>query len=97
MAMTADLVVGMTSMLLVEAHFLGCNVVSVQPERSGGGPLPSSVADEIVVIERTADVDDAIHASLETCERRATWRGTPIRSPATPRVVSLVRSLLRAR
>jgi hypothetical protein len=96
MAMAADLVVGMTSMLLVEAHFLACNVVSVQPERRGANPLPSSVTDEIVVIERTIDIDAALHASLARA-RHAPSSGPSVGAPAAPRVVSLVRSLLRAR
>lgn len=40
LAMAADLVIGMTSVLLVEAVLLGCSVVSLQPGRRSADPLP---------------------------------------------------------
>ena len=43
LALAADLVVGMTSMLLVEAHWMGCPTLSVQPGLNALDPLPAGL------------------------------------------------------
>lgn len=40
-ALAADVVVGMTSVFLLEAALLGCNVVSIQPDQQHADPLPA--------------------------------------------------------
>jgi hypothetical protein len=58
-ALAADLVVGMTSALLLQAALLGSRVVSVQPNLRGADPLPSNrlgLSDAVYQPEEVASV-----------------------------------------
>lgn len=54
----ADLVVGMTSMLLIEANAVGKPVISLQPGLRGEDPLVLSRHHYVEVVERMPDLDE---------------------------------------
>ena len=62
-AMSADLVVGMNSVLLLEACHLGCIVVSVQPGLIGDDSLPTNKIGASHAVYKA----DLIRKSLEEC------------------------------
>jgi len=61
--MSADLVVGMNSVLLLEACHLGCIVVSVQPGLIGDDSLPTNKMGASHAVYKA----DLIRKSLEEC------------------------------
>lgn len=97
-ALDADLVVGMTSMLLVEACYLGRPVVSIQPNRRQFGALPSQVLNRITAVYRREDIAAALERlSADPHEREiAASRAAAIEwaAPATPRVIDCVYAMI---
>jgi len=91
--MSADLVVGMTSMLLVEACLLGCPVVSLQPGLKGDDPLPTNHSGASVPVYASSEVPVVLRKMLDNtafrlaqARRQAEWRPLP---GATRRVADL--------
>jgi len=71
----ADLVIGMTTILLMEACYLGCTVASLQPGLSGKDPLPSNRLgcsipiyheEDIIPILQTLLLDETKRSKLRT-------------------------------
>jgi hypothetical protein len=62
--LAADVVVGMTSVLLVEACLLGCTVVSVQPGGNATDPLPTSRSGDSVAVYDVAELTGALRRAL---------------------------------
>ncbi len=62
----ADLVVGMTTMLLVEAALLGRPTVSIVPDPAEAGWLPTASCGLTPVIDRREDLAPALRAALRT-------------------------------
>ncbi len=94
----ADLVVGMSSVLLVEACLLGRPVVSLQPGLCRPDPLPTNRwgasaavyrGDEIGATVRRVLLDPAARAEL-----KARCAGLPVEPGATGRIVELVKQLI---
>ena len=93
-AMSCDLVVGMNSALLLEACFLGCPVLSVQPGLRGRDALPSNASGASVAVYTREGVAPALRTLLlddlwqqRHRARLADFRPTP---GATQRVVERV-------
>ena len=68
--MASDLVVGMNSILLVEACYLGGIVLSVQPELRRVDTLPTNRSGASVGVYREEDIDPAIESLLLDAEVR---------------------------
>lgn len=62
--MSADLVAGMNSNLLVEACYLGCIVVSLQPGLRGSDVLPTNGAGFSRAVYREADVEPELELMM---------------------------------
>ncbi len=60
----ADLVIGMTTMLLAEAAILGRPVLSVLPRASERGWLPAAIGPQLPVVTRRAEIGPAIDRLL---------------------------------
>lgn len=100
-AMASDIVVGMTSMLLVEACHLGCTVVSLQPNLRGADVLPTNVRGLIEVIYRREEIASTLErlAGDQTVRKAARLQPARAGPPplATPRVVDCVYSMISRR
>lgn len=73
-AMAADLVVGMTSVLLVEACLLGCVVVSLQPGLRGTDSLPTNRLGASKAIYSKAALEPVLEELIFSPEARAEVR-----------------------
>lgn len=99
--MSADLVVGMDTVLLVEAGWLGCPTLSFQPGRKS----PDSLVTNRLGIGRFCYDPSSLDGMLDTLLYHAdqrdaavrTMRGFQISPGATGRVTNLVLSLLRVK
>jgi hypothetical protein len=69
--MAADLVVGMNSILLVEAAFLGALAVSIQPSLVGEDVLPTNTTRATIPVYDAAQVDLTLRNLLTDAELRA--------------------------
>jgi hypothetical protein len=78
-AMSSDLVVGMTSMLLVEALQLGCRVVSLQPGRRGPEVFPPDIAARLRIATGERDIEPALAECLQASDREFAM---PVSAPA---------------
>ncbi len=98
--LAADLVTGMTTMLLVEACLLGCVVLSVQPGARLADALPTNRWGVSRGIYRAEDIEPALTSLLfdETARVDAVARTANIRIEpgAAKRIVHLLDSLLDA-
>jgi hypothetical protein len=96
--MAADLVVGMTSILLVEACHLGCAVLSLQPGAREPNilPVPAAAALSVVTDRRrvAAEVQSALSWSLQRSQAAPLGRAGP---SATARVAHCIYSMLGIR
>jgi hypothetical protein len=92
-ALSSDLVVGMTSMLLVEALQLGCRVVSLQPGRLGQEVFPAEVAAHMRIVLDPNAVESALKEELQA-PRTTGARAAPVREGATRRVVDEIYSMV---
>ena len=97
-AMASDLVTGMTTMLLVEACYLGCLVVSLQASLKCSDVLPTNRLGLSHAVYREDDVPDAIERMLFDDEVRRAFRsrleGLHRDEGATRRVVALIDRML---
>ena len=97
--LAADLVVGMNSVLLVEACHLGCPVLSLQPNLRGADPLPSNRLGVSRAVYVESEIAPAVRALLfDSAERRALLRKAADFQPpgdAARRVADLAEALLR--
>jgi UDP-N-acetylglucosamine 2-epimerase len=55
-ALASDLVTGMTSMFLVEASYLGCTVISLQPGHTKPDPLPTNRSGLSIAVYTDAEI-----------------------------------------
>ncbi|MBI4389227.1 MAG: hypothetical protein HY580_03525 [Nitrospinae bacterium] len=62
----SDLIVGMTSMLLVEAHLLGLNCVSYQPHETKGLKLPYGIN----ILKRPSDLQNLLNSKTFKVQNR---------------------------
>lgn len=96
---SADLVVGMNTVLLVEACHLGCIVVSLQPNTRGLDPLPTNREGISRAVYTEAEVPAVIANYLFDSETRAQALSRLARLPAAGHaaeaVADLAESLLR--
>lgn len=89
----ADLVVGMTTFLLVEAALLGRPTLAILPDAAHAAWLPSIAAGITPVAHRRAEIAAALDEGLENPpDRMAVDRAFP--AGATRRVAELVASML---
>lgn len=99
MALAADLVTGMTTMLLVEASLMGCPVVSLQPGLRGADVLPTNRSRVTRAVYKSADIEPEVDRMLFsagvqdaiTNQADKTHRIIP---DATNRVLQLIRDML---
>ncbi|HEY3902201.1 MAG TPA: hypothetical protein VGM54_26545 [Chthoniobacter sp.] len=95
---TADLVVGMNTALLIEACYLGCVVVSLQPGLNGTDPLPTNRLGFSRAVYSDREIAPTIRELLldASARRRATENLEHFRvdGNAAKRVTELVISLL---
>ena len=98
LVMAADLVLGMTSALLVEACYLGCIVGSIQPGLTGPDVLPTNAAGFSQGVYAAEDIKPAIQKLLlDPVVRRGLRRRAESLAPAsgaTRRVADLVYRIL---
>lgn len=98
-ALAADLVIGMTTALLVEASLLGCVVLAVQPGEDTINPLPPALGGATTVNELGA-VPEAVRKSLLDETYRARLRAASVEdvsAGATARVLALIQRTLKHR
>lgn len=95
----ADLVVGMNTVLLVEACHLGCLVVSLQPNMRGLDPLPTNRQDISRAVYTEAEifptVRDHLFDSVTRTRALAKLAILPAAGHAADAVADLAESLLR--
>jgi hypothetical protein len=96
--LAADLVTGMTTMLLVEACLLGCIVLSVQPGLRFADALPTNRWGVSRAVYREEDIEPSLVSLLfdETARAEAAARTAKIRIEpgAAQRIVRLLDSML---
>jgi hypothetical protein len=99
--LAADLVAGMTTILLVEACMLGCIVISLQPGLRHPDVLPTNSRGVSTAVYREADIEKAVEELLfdEMARKAAIQRTKSIcpRPGAAQRVVKLLDSLRSTR
>ncbi len=64
LVLSADAVIGMSSMLLVESCCVGCPTLRIQPGLIGPDPLPSDLSDSCTAIYKASEAKDAIEKIL---------------------------------
>lgn len=99
MALAADLVVGMTTVLLVEACLLGCVTVSLQPGLRKADVLPTNRAGLTRAVYDARDVEGNMEALLFDHTARGELLAkerleSPAQPQATRQVVELIDSLV---
>ena len=88
--MACDGVIGMTTMVLIEAHLLGLPVLSLQPERTGNvNPLVEDATTPVLPWSAFPDAWQAYHASLGT-EQTVSTRFNGLLRDADQRLVAAV-------
>jgi hypothetical protein len=99
--MSADLVVGMTTALLVDACYLGCVTVSLQPDLQQPDVLPTNRLGLSRAVYRDDEVEPVLQEMLLNENSRAAVRARLADShpdtKATDRIVSLVHQMVRRR
>ncbi|MGD0088589.1 MAG: hypothetical protein ABSE73_01590 [Planctomycetota bacterium] len=96
--LAADLVVGMSTVLLLEAALLKCVVVSLQPGLLGKDMLPSNSRGLTTSVYRHEDIRPTVQRLLldESARAEVTRRTSSItQSGSTKRVLGLLEELLR--
>jgi len=68
MVMSADIITGMSSILLVEACYLGCLVVSLQPGMESADILPTNLSGESIAIYQVAAIEEVLEQLLENLD-----------------------------
>jgi len=97
-ALAADLVVGMSSILLLEAAYLGCRVLSLQPSAREPAFSGAAVGQWVPVLTDPGSLDDDLRQWLSDCEA-GTPAGQTVRpvADATSRVVECMYSMIGRR
>ncbi len=99
-AMSADIVIGMNSVLLYEAARLGCPVVSVQPGLLGNDALPSNRTGLSLVVYDKDKLGNALTKALFDddwrTQRRIEVDKEPLIPSATLRIVQEIAKLLES-
>jgi hypothetical protein len=93
LALASDLVVGMTTMLLVEAVYLGCRTLSFQPGLKVADPLPTTRNGLTRAVYDAGTIDVALKEMLLAPETPAKMRGVTASDPqttATQRLAGLI-------
>jgi hypothetical protein len=90
--MASDLVIGMTTMLLVEACYLGVPTVSLQPDLQRPNMLPELPG--LVIVRREVDVAPALADAVGRAMRAPQSKVVAVPAPAAPVVAGLVYSML---
>lgn len=100
LVLSADLVVGMNSVLLLEASGLGCVVVSLQPDLRGPDPLPTNASGASHAVFESAAIPSTLARMLfdESARQTLLARAAGLRpaATATRQVVELLYSMLPA-
>lgn len=99
-ALAADLVAGMTTVLLLEAALMGCAAVSLQPGLRGADQLACEQGGLIVPVYRNELIEPVLQGLLcnETLRRQSSQRAAQALQPgAAGRVVQLVLEMLQTR
>jgi hypothetical protein len=95
--LAADLVVGMTTVLLVEACLLGCLVVSLQPGLVGADVLPSNRCGASRPVYREREIEQVLESLLFADDARTKLQAQVakfvVHTGAARRVVDLLNSL----
>jgi hypothetical protein len=98
LALASDLIVGMTSVLLVESCRLGCPVLSLQPGSRAIDVFPEPMRGCMEVVYSADDAESIVDRLLRQPGARAELRQKTTRcrigAPASPRVVEVVSSML---
>jgi hypothetical protein len=98
LVMSSDLVVGMNSALLVEACYLGCAVVSLQPGLRVADALPTNRVGASIPVYRREDIEPMLSRLMSDHEARGTLQRTnatlAVDAGATGRVVKLIYQLV---
>jgi hypothetical protein len=96
-SLASDFVTGMNSMLLVEACFLGCPVLSMQPGLIRPDALPTNRIGLTRAIYRESEIEPALEELVLTESARQELAGRaiefPIRTDSTLHVVALCESM----
>ncbi len=96
--MASDLVIGMTTMLLVEACLLGCIVVSLQPELRLPDPLPTNRWRASRAIYREEEIEPTLESLLldDSVRQEQRAQATRVRFDpfAAERVIALMDELI---
>jgi hypothetical protein len=96
-ALSADIVTGMNSVLLMEACYLGCPVVSLQPGLVHPDILPTNSLGLSYAVYRAEDVDPALERWLDDKVRsaeRERLRACAPHSGAAARVVEVIHQMI---
>lgn len=91
-AMASDLVIGMTTMLLVEACYLGVPTVSLQPDLQRPNMLPELPG--LVIVRRQTDVAPALSDAIDRAMQEHRSNPALVPAQAAPVVAKLVYSTL---
>ncbi|HUF09853.1 MAG TPA: hypothetical protein VMO47_11060 [Rhodothermales bacterium] len=91
--LAADLIVGMTTVLLVEACLLGCVVASLQPGGERSDPVPTNQTGGSMAVYDLAELRGTLRECLINEERRSRLREANadwVSEGATDRVLALI-------
>lgn len=98
-ALAAELVAGMTTVLLVESCLMGCVTISLQPGLRLPDPLPSNRWGASVPVYQAEEIEPVVERLLFDEQERARATAAAVRSPvisgATQRVRQLAEALAR--
>jgi hypothetical protein len=93
-ALTCDLVAGMSTVLLVEACLLGCVVVSLQPGLSRPDALPTNRWGSSRAVYRAQDIEPALDSLLFDEAARRQYRARTLQHGVRPGAAARVVQLL---
>ena len=99
--LAADLVCGMTSVILVEACHLGCPTLSLQPGLAGPDPLPTNSAGLSRLVRTAAELRETLRdflcAGPARAEQKTRQAGLSTDGEASRRVADMIYWLLNQR
>lgn len=96
MVMAADVVTGMNSMLLVEACYLGCLTVSLQPGLRLPDALPTNQTGQSIVVYQEHEIETILERLLKRTDNHSPLKKAGLKQPcnATQRVVTLAYKMM---
>lgn len=89
-ALSADLVLGMNSVLLYEAALMGCPTVSVQPGLKVADPLPSNRSGTTTAVYDTGELEIALEKALYDKDHRRDTGLSSMNIPPTGNATAMV-------